>query len=125
MCSTNSLDIKGSLRILEIILLAIIVILLFSYFHITLHSVVESPTGPVQNLKSVVQSPETQTNVNYVTDQSLSVWNTYLKVPLTNFWNNIFIPYIWNPFMQNMQLIHDGKYTNIQQLAPQVNMSNH
>jgi hypothetical protein len=93
---------KG-ISILGLVVLGFIVILVLSYYHISVKSVVESPTG--------------QENINYVGGGAKSVWTTYLKEPLQYFWNEIWIKLFWNSFKSNLERIRDGKPTDIDNAA--------
>lgn len=97
---------KGGMSILGILFLCLILILVLSYFNISIKSVVESPT--------------TQNNVKYVGGASESVWDKYLKKPLTDFYNDVWIKIFWASFISNMERIRDGKPTDYQLNAPQV-----
>ncbi|MES2023608.1 MAG: hypothetical protein V4439_02910 [Patescibacteria group bacterium] len=127
MFGKNTKKEAGSLSILGIVSLLIILIVILSYFNINLKSVVEDTTN-TSSVKSVVQSPQTADNVNYVTSTIQNFWNdlwdNYLSVPFTNFYNNFWLPYIWNPFWDNMKRIQNGQPTDIQNAAPTVYFGN-
>ena len=99
---------KGGISILGILLLGVILILVLSYFNISIKSVVESPT--------------TQSNISYVTGSSRSLWNDYLQAPASYLWNDVWVKYFWTPFISNMEQIREGKLTNMQQMGPSVNL---
>ncbi len=97
---------KGVISILGIVLLGIILILVLSYFHIS--------------LKAVVESPDTQNNINYVGGSGRSLWNDYLAKPVSEVLNSAIVKNFWDSFISNMQRIHDGQPTDIQNSAPVV-----
>ncbi len=93
---------KG-MSILGILVLGFILILVLSYFSISIKSVVESPTG--------------QENLNYVGGGTRSVWNDYLKRPASYLWNDIWINIFWKGFINNMERIRDGQPTDFDKAA--------
>jgi hypothetical protein len=92
--------------LLGIVLYGFILILVLSYFRISVKDVVESPTG--------------QENITYVQDTSKSFWDKYLKEPAHYLWNDIWIELFWKSFISNMQRIRDGQPTDVDMAAPQV-----
>lgn len=99
---------KGGISILGILFLGAILILVLSYFNISIQAVVEKPS--------------TQNNISYVTGSSKSLWNEYLKKPLTDFYNDIWVKIFWASFVSDMENIRDHKSTSIQNMAPTVNL---
>ena len=99
---------KGGISIIGILFLGAILILVLSYFNVS--------------IKSVVESPATQNNVNYVSGSSKSLWNDYLKKPLTNFYNDVWVKIFWASFISDMESIRDHKPTSLQKMAPTVNL---
>ena len=98
---------KGGISIIGILFLGIILIFVLSYLNVNIQSVVESPTA--------------KSNVGYVSGSSKNLWNDYLKKPLTNFYNDIWVKIFWASFVSDMEAIRDNKPTSIQKLAPTVN----
>ncbi len=72
------------------IVILIILILVLSYFGISIQSVVNSPAG--------------QSNFSYVWNGATYVWNTYLSGPANYLWNNLGSS-LWNAFQQGVQNI--------------------
>lgn len=99
---------KKGLSIIGILLLGFILILVLSYFKIS--------------VKSVVESPEGQENINYVGGGTRSLWNDYLSEPADYLWNDIFINIFWKSFISNMERIRDGKPTDFENSAPSSNI---
>ena len=99
----------GGTSILGMLVLAFILILVLSYFKISIKSVVESPTG--------------QENINYVSDNTKTFWDKYLKDPASYLWNDVFVKIFWASFIDNMERIRDGKKTDYEQFAPTVQMN--
>lgn len=97
---------KRGISILGILFLGIVLILILSYFNISIRVIVESPTG--------------QDNINYIEGTSKSLWTTYLKEPLTHIWNDIWIPFFWEPFLSNMKKLSKGEPTDFEINAPTV-----
>ena len=102
--------IKGGISLIGVLVLAFILILVLGYYNISIRSVVENPT--------------TQDNIHYVTGNSRNLWDDYLKVPVTNFWNNVVVNIFWASFINNMERVRDGQPTNIEQSAPSTNFIN-
>lgn len=105
---TNFNKNKKGISIIGILLLGFVLILVLSYFKISVKSVVESPTG--------------QENINYVGGGSRSVWDDYLKQPAAYLWNDIFVNIFWKSFVNNMERVRDGKPTDYENAAPTVNI---
>lgn len=76
---------RGFLRLIIIIIVALLVI---SYFGI--------------NIRQVVESPTTKDNFAYTATTTVSVWNNYLKTPVTYVWDKIFVELIWKPAIANL-----------------------
>lgn len=70
------------------------------------------------DIKTVVESPEGQSNINYVKGTSMTIWQAYLKKPVAYLWNDVFIEIFWNSFISNMERIRDGKPNDFEQAAP-------
>lgn len=54
------------------------------------------------DIKKTVQSPVTQSNVEYLKDVTVFVWNKYLKGPVVFIWQEVFIKYVWDPAMNKI-----------------------
>ncbi|KKU75325.1 MAG: hypothetical protein UY01_C0016G0015 [Candidatus Nomurabacteria bacterium GW2011_GWB1_47_6] len=87
------------MSILGFLVLAAIVILVLSYFNISIKTVVESPAG--------------QENIEYVKGGSKSLWDEYLEEPVSYLWNDIWVKLFWRPFVDNMERLRDGRPTDI------------
>ncbi|MEX2052186.1 MAG: hypothetical protein WD991_00630 [Candidatus Paceibacterota bacterium] len=98
---------KRGISILGVLVLGVIIILVLSYFDISVKSVAESPTG--------------QENFSYVGGVSRNLWNDYFREPLSYLWNEIWIELFWEPFVDNMERLRDGKPTDIELSLPTVN----
>ena len=101
----NSIYQEG-ISILGILILGFILILVLSFFNISIKGVVESPTG--------------QENINYVEDTSKGFWEKYLKDPINYLWNDVWVDIFWQGFINNMERIRDGKPTDFYEAAPNV-----
>jgi hypothetical protein len=96
-------DKQKGISILGVLVLAVVIILVLSYFHISIKAVVESPTG--------------QENINYVRVTSKNLWNDYLAQPASYLWNDVWINIFWKGFISNMERIRDGKPTDLDKAA--------
>ncbi|MEK7478084.1 MAG: hypothetical protein AAB645_01815 [Patescibacteria group bacterium] len=75
---------------IKLILLIIVVILVLSYFGISLRKIVESNTS--------------KDNFSFVWDMAgkgwiwlVNVWNNYLATSARWFWNEMILKYVWSP----------------------------
>ena len=88
---------KGGISIIGLLVLAVIAVLVLSYFHISIKAVVQSPTG--------------QDNINYVSGTTTNLWDQYLQKPASYLWNDVWVNIFWNSFINNMKAIRDGNPT--------------
>jgi hypothetical protein len=72
------------------------------------------------DLRSIIESPQSQQNFSYAGGAVSTIWNTYLKAPANFLWNTVFIGILWNSFVHNMQKIDSGTPTTIQELGQKV-----
>ena len=94
---------KGGISILGILILAVILILVLGYFNISVRSVVENPTS--------------QDNLNYVKGGTESVWDKYLAEPAHYLWQDVWVNIFWQSFINNMERLRDGKPTILDNAA--------
>lgn len=94
---------NSGISILGILLLGIILILVLSYFRISLRGVIDSPTG--------------QENINYIKGTSQSIWDRYLAGPAHYLWQDVWINIFWKGFISNMERIRDGRPTDFDNAA--------
>lgn len=101
-------DIKknGGISILSVLFLGFIIILVLSYFNISIRGVVESPPA--------------QENLDYVGGAGKSIWAEYLKEPASYLWNDVWVDIFWKGFILNMERIRDNQPTDIDKAAPEV-----
>ena len=98
------------ISILGIIILGFILILVLSFFNISIKRVAESPIG--------------QENFGYVEDTSKSIWDKYFKEPVQYLWNDVWIDIFWASFISNMERIRDGQPTDFDTAVPSIDFSN-
>ena len=101
---------KAGMSILGAIVLGILIILVLSYFNVSIRAVIESPTG--------------QENINYVGGGVKGFWNKYLAGPAHYLWQDVWLDIFWQGFINNMERIRDGKPTVIDEAAIRVNFPN-
>lgn len=94
------------MSILGALVMGLIIIVVLSYFNISVKSIIESPTG--------------QENVTYVKDTAKSIWTTYLAEPAEYLWKDVWVNIFWKGFISNMERIRDGKPTDIDEAAQKV-----
>lgn len=92
---------KGFIKFIVIIVIAIIVLSYFGF-----------------DLRSIVESPESQGNLGYVWGGVVYVWGTWISGPASYLWNDIFIDLLWNSFTDNLERVKGGEPTTIEELAP-------
>lgn len=67
------------------------------------------------DVKKAVEAPASQSNIEYVKNIVVYVWNTYLAKPAKYLWN-FFITYIWSTAIDNLTKIKNGQPVNYQTL---------
>jgi ABC-type Fe3+-siderophore transport system permease subunit len=85
---------------IKYIILAILVILVLSFFG--------------YDLQTIIEAPITQRNIHYTTEGVSFVWHEYLSQPVMYFWNNIFIGILWQAFVHNLARIDAGAPTELE-----------
>jgi len=99
---------KGGISLIGILVLGFILILVLSYYKIS--------------IKSVIESPEAQSNIQYVGGKSRNLWDDYLKKPANYFWNKVVVDLLWKSFSNNMERIRDGKSTDLENTVSNINI---
>jgi|SRR5581483_5185061 len=84
------------------IILALIVIIVLSYFG--------------YDLKAIIEAPTTQNNLHYAWGGVSYVWD-YIKGPVTYLWNQVFIGILWQAFIHNLGRINSGAPTELEGAA--------
>ena len=98
---------KRGISIIGVLFLGFVLLLVLSYFKIS--------------IRSVIENPEAQDNINYVGGGTRNLWNDYLKKPASYLWNDVFVNIFWQSFINNMERIRDGQPTDYETAAPTVN----
>lgn len=98
---------NSGLSIIKMVIIGLVVILVISYFGISIRGVVESPTG--------------KDNIQYVQGGTKTVWDKYLKDPASYLWHDVWVNIFWKGFISNMERIRDGKPTDFETNAPTAN----
>src|SRR3989344_7636991 len=93
---------QRGISILGVLFLTVVIILVLSYFNISIKAVVESPAG--------------QENIEYVKGGTKNLWTEYLKEPVSYLWNG-WLNLFWRPFIDNMERIRDGIPTDLDNAA--------
>lgn len=101
---------QRGISILGIIILGVLVILVLSYFKIS--------------VKTVVESPIAQENINYVKGGTKSLWTAYLAEPAAYLWHDVWVNIFWKGFIDNMERIRDGKPTDYDNAAKNIQIQN-
>lgn len=93
------------------IILALIVIIVLSYFGYDLRAIIEAPT--------------TQNNLHYTWGGVSYVWDNFLRGPVTYLWNNVFLGILWQAFLHNLGRINAGAPTELENAGSRlVNIGN-
>ncbi|MCL5782142.1 MAG: hypothetical protein M1459_02170 [Patescibacteria group bacterium] len=80
--------------ILKTVLIIVAILIILGYFGF--------------NLRTIVASPTVHDNLVYVWELIKTGWNDYLKAPFNYLWNNFWMPYIWNPFIDTLIRMQGG-----------------
>ena len=92
------------------IILALIVVIVLSFFG--------------YDLKAIIDAPLTQSNLSYSWSGVTWVWDQ-VKGPVTYVYNNIFIGILWQAFISNLGRINAGAPTDLQNAGSRlVNIGN-
>jgi len=102
---------QAGISILGVIVFGFLLILVLSYFHVSIKAVVESPTG--------------QENVNYVKGTGQDFWNKYLAEPAHYLWQDVWVNIFWKGFIFNMQRITNGQPTDYNDAANNLKVQTH
>jgi biopolymer transport protein ExbD len=89
---------NGGISILGVLILGILLVLVLNYFHITIQVTVNNPTPEASHVG--------QTNQN--------LWTMYVQKPLEYIWNEIWLPYFWQPFLDALKNFKEGQPTSSQ-----------
>ena len=66
------------------------------------------------DVRKAVESPTSQSNIEYVKNAVIYVWDKYLAKPAKYLWNDIFIKLIWTTAVDNLTKIKNGEPTDVQ-----------
>ncbi len=81
----------GFLKIILIIVLALVVLGYFGF-----------------NLENIINSPTVHSNLQYVWDLAVTMWNKFLVVPATFIWDKIVIGIVWDSLLKLISMSHGG-----------------
>jgi hypothetical protein len=84
---------------IKYIILALVAIIVLSFFG--------------YDLKAIIEAPQTQSNLHYAYGGAEVVWNA-VKGPVLYLYNNIFIGILWQAFVNNLGRISAGAPTELQ-----------
>ena len=100
---------KRGISIIAVLIFIFLVLIVLGYFNVS--------------VKSVVESPLAQENINYVGGAGKTLWERYLKDPAIYLWSDIWVNIFWKSFVNNMERIRDGKPTDLEEASPKVNFN--
>ncbi|MDO8575594.1 MAG: hypothetical protein Q7R78_02745 [bacterium] len=75
--------------LLKTILIVVVIIIVLSYIGF--------------DIRSAIESDQSKKNFGYVKAVTVTIWERYLERPVVYLYNDIFIPYIWNPAIDNLK----------------------
>jgi len=83
--------------LIQWIILIIILILILSYFGF--------------DLRSLINDGQTQDNFSVVGEWLSKIWNDYLKTPALFIWDELIIPFVWEPIqdLQDRMFLHNNQ----------------
>lgn len=55
------------------------------------------------DVRKTIESPVTQTNIEYIKESASYIWEKYLATPIGYLWNEIFIDLIWDPLIEKLK----------------------
>ncbi len=84
------------------IILALVAIIVLSFFG--------------YDLRAIVEAPQTQSNLHYAYGGVETVWN-YVKGPIVYLYQKIFIGILWQAFLHNLGRIDAGAPTELENAA--------
>lgn len=84
---------------IKYIILALILIIVLSFFG--------------YDLRAIVEAPLTQSNLHYAWSGVVIGWD-YVKGPITYLYNNVFIGILWQAFLHNLARINAGAPTELE-----------
>lgn len=94
------------ISILGVLFLGFILLMILSYFRVSVKDVVESPTG--------------QENIEYVKGETKGFWDKYLAEPAHYLWHDIWIELFWKSFVSNLERIRDGEPTDFDKAVDKI-----
>jgi len=71
------------------------------------------------DLQKEAERPLVQKNTSYIGKVVAPVWNA-VKRPAEYFYSHFLIDVVWNPFTENMDNIKNGRPTDLEKMAPQI-----
>jgi len=78
-------NIQGGFGLIKLIIVAIVVILILSWYGV--------------DIKNFINSPQVQNNFGFIWNFIDGIWTNYLAGPAIKLWG-IILQYIWEPFTQ-------------------------
>jgi hypothetical protein len=100
---------KRGISILGVLFLGFLIVLVLSYFNVSVKNIIESPTG--------------QENINYIKGETKDFWDTYLAKPANYVWNDIIKNIFWKSFTSNMERIRNGEPTDFEKAADKIKVN--
>jgi hypothetical protein len=84
----KKIDVHQNRGLMKMIVLIVIALILLAYFGL--------------NLREITSSQIFTDNWEFLKNLCLNIWSNYLKIPFTFIWSKVFIPFVWNPIVDNI-----------------------
>ncbi len=101
MVHTHSVQKKGFIKLIIIIVIGLIVLGYFGF-----------------DIKKIIDSPTVSKNLTYTKDLVVGVYQKYLARPIDYLWNKFFLNLLWSGFIDNLERIKNNKPSDIYKYAP-------
>lgn len=94
---------RGLIKWLFLIIIAVIILSYFGF-----------------DLRSIIESEQSQANFEYLWGGGLYLWENYLSDPILYFWHNIFLDLLWSAFVENLDNIKNGQSIINSEFVPEL-----
>jgi hypothetical protein len=92
------------MSLLQTILLIAVIVIILSYIGF--------------DLKGAIESDQSKKNFGYLKAATVTIWERYLERPVTYAYDEIFIPWFWEPTVNNLKKLRNGESTDIPENGP-------
>lgn len=75
------------------------------------------------SVQDVVENEQMQSNFSYIQTHINDFYQEHLAEKINYFWNDVVVNLFWDSFVDNMERVKNGEPTNIELLAPSIEIS--